>query len=164
MDSNHNPGLLSALTDYNSSGADSPSDMGGPNSPADAPAAKTRPSPTEIPPRESGPPTSSALTTEVTVGWQPGVALRLPLAAVGNVQPEADFLKCKSGPKWHCEESGSRVGTPESTGSLRLRLRLSIPSQADAFKFAVARTSHWRHTAFGIPKQTSIAGASAAAS
>ena len=29
----------------------------------------------------------------------------------------------------------------------------SIPSLA----FAVAHTSHWRHTAFGIPKQTSIA-------
>ena len=35
------------------------------------------------------------------------------------------------------------MGTPES----------SMPSDA----FAVARTSHWRHTAFGIPKQTSIA-------
>jgi hypothetical protein len=40
-----------------------------------------------------------------------------------------------------CE--AARLGTPES----------SMPSDA----FAVARTSHWRHTAFGIPKQTNIA-------
>ena len=76
----YNPGLLSALTDYNSSGTDSPSDMAGPNS--DTPAA-TRPSPTEIRlvqllrSAASGPPAGG--------GWQ---------------QPEADFLKCKSGPKW----------------------------------------------------------------
>ena len=45
--------------------------------------------------------------------------------------------------KWAqvAEESGS-MGTPES----------SMPSDA----FALARTSHWRQSVFGIPKQTSI--------
>ena len=45
--------------------------------------------------------------------------------------------------KWAqvAEESGS-MGTPES----------SMPSDA----FALARTSHWRLSVFGIPKQTSI--------
>ena len=53
-------------------------------------------------------------------------------------QPEADFLNCKSGPEWR--PGGERqpsMGTPER----------SMPSDA----VAVARTSHWRHAAFGIP-------------
>ena len=93
---------------------------------SEAPAS-TRLSPTKIPP---------SAVTEV------GVPVALPGAGGGWQQPEADFLKCKSGPRWQ-RRAAAGMGTPER----------SMPSDA----LTVVRTSHWRHTAFGMPKQTSIA-------
>ena len=79
--------------------------------------------------------------------WQLACLVRLlssaasgPPAGGGWQQPEADFLKCKVGLIGRGERQ--HMGTPER----------SMPSDA----FAVTRTSHWRHTAFGIPKQTRI--------
>ena len=79
---------MSARTDYNSSGTDSPSDMAGPNS--DTPAA-TRPSPTEVPP---------SAVTEVGCQWRS--RWRRLATARGR------FLEMQ---KWTqvAEESGSRV-------------------------------------------------------
>ncbi len=66
--------------------------------------------------------------------------MALPPAAVGNSpRPVLEMQKWPSGRG----ERQPGMGTPES----------SMPSGA----FAVVRTSHWRHTAFGIPKWTSIA-------
>jgi hypothetical protein len=62
----------------------------------------------------------------------------LPPAAVGK--PEADFLKCKSGPKW------------QRRAAVWARTRAAC----HLTPFALARTSHWRQSVFGIPKQTSI--------
>ena len=90
---------------------------------SEAPAA-TQPSPTEIPP---------SVVTEV--GCQSPYA-----GGGGRQQPEADFLKCRSGPKWQ-----RRAAAGNGHAACHLT------------PFALARTSDWRPSAFGIPKQTSNA-------
>ena len=70
--------------------------------------------------------------------------MALPPAAVGKPRAEAD-LKFMQKLAQVAEESGSRVW--------------ARPTRRAAYHltpFALARTSHWRQSVFGMPKQTTI--------